>query len=63
MTQLGKSGSGVIIISKRKDGYFLSALESDPCLMINAEHLNDDTFKLNNNDLVTIDDTSMRFFI
>ena len=63
MTQLGKSGSGVIIISKRKDGYFLSALESDPCLMINEEQLNDDTFKLNNNDLVTIDDTCMQFFI
>lgn len=63
MTQLGKSGSGVLIISKRKEGYFLSALETDPTLKINDKLLDDETFKLSNNDLVTIDDTAMQFFI
>lgn len=62
MTRLGGSGKGVIIISKRKDGYFISALESHPSLKVNNQPLGDSTIKLHNNDRITIDNTPMQFY-
>lgn len=62
MTRLGGSGKGVIIISKRKDGYFISALESHPSIKVNNQPLGDSTLKLENNDRIVIDNTPMQFF-
>ncbi|MGR8936050.1 MAG: FHA domain-containing protein [Gammaproteobacteria bacterium] len=62
MTRLGGGGKGIIIISKRKDGYFISALEGHPSLKVNNQPLGDNTFKLNNNDKIVIDNTPMQFF-
>lgn len=63
MTRIGHSGNGVAVIAKRKDGYYISSLESDDSLMINDKSLNDETIKLNDNDLVIIDETPMQFFM
>jgi len=62
MTRLGQSGSGVIVISKRKDGYFVSVLENNGNIMLNNVLLNDSTVKLNDNDVLVINDTSLQFF-
>jgi len=63
MTRLGHSGGSVAVIAKRKDGYFISALEGNDTLTVNHNNISDNTIKLNNNDLVIIDHTTMQFFV
>lgn len=62
MTRLGTGNFGVVVISKRKDGYFISALDTHPSLKLNNQPLGDSSIKLNNNDRVVIDNTPMLFF-
>ena len=63
MTRLGRGGEGIVVITKRKEGYFISALEGDNSLTVNKQPLGDKTLKLNDNDLVVIDNNPMQFFI
>jgi len=63
MTRLGHAGSGVIIISKRKDGYFMSSLETHMNILINQQALADKTIQLKNNDIIVINNVSMQFFL
>jgi len=63
MTRLGQSGSGVILISKRKEGYFLSVLENTGNITLNNVLLNDGTVKLKHNDVLVINNTSLQFFL
>jgi len=65
MTRFGHSGSGVVIIARRKDGYFISSLEGDSSsITVNQQTLvADKTINLNDNDIVVIDNTSMQFFL
>ncbi|HEY8037498.1 MAG TPA: FHA domain-containing protein [Methylobacter sp.] len=63
MTRLGHDGNGVIAISKRKDGYFVSVLENIGTITVNNEPLNDKSLKLNTNDVLVIDNTSLQFFL
>lgn len=63
MTRLGHNGNGVIVISKRKDGYFVSVLENSGIITVNNEPLNDKSLKLNTNDVLVIDNTSLQFFL
>ena len=63
MTRLGRSGDGIVVITKRKEGFFISALENDISLTVNHQPIGDSTLKLNQNDLVTIDNNPMQFFI
>lgn len=62
MTRLGRNGGGIAVIARRKEGYFISSLENDSSLTINNEPLGDKTVKLNNNDLIVIDNTTLQFF-
>ncbi len=62
MTRLGHESAGVIVISRRKEGYFLSALQGHDGLAINNEPLGDRTVQLNNNDVIVVDSTEMQFF-
>ena len=62
MTRFGNSGSGIVIITRRKDGYFISSLESNSNITVNKEPLADKTINLSNNDILVIDNTSMQFF-
>jgi hypothetical protein len=63
MTRLGHQGNGVIAISKRKEGYFVSILENSGTITVNNEPLNDKLLKLNTNDVLVIDNTSLQFFL
>jgi len=63
MTRLGRDGSGVIAISKRKEGYFVSVLENNGIITVNNAPLNDKSLKLKTNDVLVIDNTSLQFFL
>ncbi len=63
MTRIGQSSTGIAVISRRKDGYFISSLEGDPNIIINKEPLAEKTINLKTNDMVVIDNISMQFFI
>ncbi len=63
MTRLGRGGDGIVVISKRKEGYFISALEHDNSLQVNQQPLGEKTLKLRHNDTVVIDNSAMQFFI
>ncbi len=62
MTRFGHEGSGIIIISKRKEGYFISSLESNSTIIVNQEPLVNETVHLKTNDIVLINNISMQFF-
>jgi pSer/pThr/pTyr-binding forkhead associated (FHA) protein len=63
MTRLGHDGNGVVAISKRKEGYFVSVLENSGTITVNNEPLNDKSLKLNTNDVLVVDNTSLQFFL
>ncbi|MGZ8191603.1 MAG: FHA domain-containing protein [Methylococcaceae bacterium] len=63
MTRLGQSGTGVIVIAKRKDGYFVSALENAANIKINNIPLDDNYLKLNHGDVIQLNNTSLQFFL
>jgi hypothetical protein len=62
MTRLGHNGSGVIVISKRKNDYFVSVLKNMGTITINNKPLSNNMLKLNNNDVLVINNTSLQFF-
>lgn len=63
MTRLGNSGSGVVVISKRKDGYYASVLENIGTITVNNRPLDNNVLKLNNNDVLAINQVSLQFFL
>ena len=63
ITRFGLSGTGTVIISRRKEGYFISSLESDAKITINNKALTDKSLNLNPNDIIVIDNISMQFFL
>ncbi len=63
MTRLGHDGNGVIAISKRKEGYFVSVLEDSGTITVNNEPLDDKSIKLNTNDVLVVNNTSLQFFL
>ncbi|MBS3953284.1 MAG: FHA domain-containing protein [Methylomicrobium sp.] len=62
MTRLGRNGNGVIVIARRKEGYFVSALETNAALKLNKKTLGDQSLKLNSHDVIEIENTSLQFF-
>lgn len=63
MTLLGEQGSGIVIISKRKNGYFASILEDAELITLNDQPLGDKTVKLNHDDVLAIGDTVVHFYL
>jgi len=63
MTRLGQSDSGMVVISKRKDGYFITALENKNQITVNSKPLGDDSLKLDNHDMIVIDNITLQFFL
>lgn len=63
MTRLGSGSHGMVMITKRKDGYFIAALENHPSLKVNNKPLGESIVKLNDNDRLVIDNTPMQFFL
>ncbi len=63
MTRLGHSEhGGVVVITRRKNGYFISSLDADNTLKVNGKPTGDATIQLNHNDFVVIDNIMMMFF-
>ena len=63
MTRLGRAGSGIIIITRRKDGYHASMLEVDEQIKINNTPLAEKTVLLENDDVLLIENVAMQFFM
>jgi hypothetical protein len=63
MTRLGSTGHGIVIISRRRDGYYASALENKGQLTVNGTPLGNHYLKLNPNDVLAINQTSLLFFL
>ncbi len=63
MTRLGHEGAGVVVIARRKDGYYVSALQGNEGLILNNEPLGDRTVLLQANDVLEVDRTPMQFFL
>lgn len=62
MTRLGHDGGSVIVIARRKDGYYVSALQGNDGSSINNQPLADQTIKLKDNDILRVDHIAMQFF-
>lgn len=63
MTLIGEPGSGIVVISKRKGGYFASILEDAKRIILNDQPLGDKIIKLNHDDVLTIGDTVVHFYL
>ncbi|MDO9103591.1 MAG: FHA domain-containing protein [Methylovulum sp.] len=63
MTRLGSNGSGVVVIAKRKDGYFVSTLENVGTIALNGNPIENNYLKLNHNDVLTLNNVSLQFFL
>jgi len=65
MTRFGHAGTGVVVIAKRKDGFYISSLEStsNTDTLINRDPLGDKTVHLKDNDIILINKVSMQFFL
>lgn len=63
MTRLGHEGGSVVVISRRKDGYYLSALQGHDNSTINKQPLGDRTVQLQNHDVIEVESTPMQFFL
>lgn len=63
LTRLGHEGGSVAIIARRKDGYYVSALQSHDGLLLNKQELGERTVQLQCNDVLQIEKTPMQFFM
>ncbi len=63
MTRFGKTGSGIAVITKRKDGFYISCLEQSDGIKVNGVPLADKVLKLGENDSVVVNETSMQLFL
>jgi pSer/pThr/pTyr-binding forkhead associated (FHA) protein len=63
MTRLGREGCGIVVITRRKDGFFISALEENQDLRVNDLPLDNKIVKLQQNDVIIVDNIPMQFFL
>ncbi|BBA32918.1 FHA domain-containing protein [Methylocaldum marinum] len=62
LVRLGKEGSGVVVIAKRKNGYFISPLAEGTSLSVNDQPVKDEAVLLNDGDLIKVNESLMQFF-
>ena len=58
ITPIGHSGQGIVAVSKRKNGFFISIL-----ITLNEVPLNEASIQLNHKDVLVINNRSLQFFI
>jgi hypothetical protein len=63
MTMIGEPGSGIVVISKRKDGFFASVLEHTGVITLNNDPLGDNMVKLDHHDVLVVGNTTIQFFL
>lgn len=62
ITRLGQEGGAIVVITHRKEGFFISALQKSEGVLVNKQPLGEHTLKLNSQDVITIDRVPMQFF-
>jgi len=62
LVRLGKEGSGVVIIAKRKSGYYISPLADGTSLSVNGKPVKDQAVPLSDGDIVKVNEALMQFF-
>lgn len=62
LTRLGKPETGVAVIAKRKDGFYVASLDGSSEIKLNNKPIQDKSIKLEPGDLLEIDFTEMQFF-
>ncbi len=60
--RLGHSGSGVVVIEKRNQAYFISLLKNKGSITLNNQPLREERLKINHQDVLVIDNTPLQFF-
>jgi pSer/pThr/pTyr-binding forkhead associated (FHA) protein len=63
MTLLGERGSGMVVISKRKGGYFASVLENIGTITLNQQPLDDKIIQLNHQDILVVGNSTVQFYL
>lgn len=63
MTRLGQEGGCIAVIARRKDGYYLSALQGHENLSVNKNPIGNQTHQLQDKDIIQLDKTPMQFFL
>lgn len=63
MVQLGRPGQGIVVVTRKKEGYFVSTLENKGTLTVNGEPIENKIVKLSNNDILGINEKSLQFFL
>lgn len=63
LVRLGHPGQAMAVIFRKKQGYFVSALENNGTLTVNDAPIADRIVKLNHNDILIINDKSLQFFL
>lgn len=63
LTRLGQEDGCIAIIARRKDGYYVSALQGHEHLKVNHQSIGDQTLQLQHKDIIQIDKTPMQFFL
>jgi predicted component of type VI protein secretion system len=61
MTRIGHVGGDCAMISKRDDGYFLSFLEGPNPPVVNRHPIGDESYRLNEGDVIEVGGTKMQF--
>jgi predicted component of type VI protein secretion system len=61
MTRIGHVGGDCAMISKRDDGYFLSFLEGPNPPIVNRHPIGDESYRLNEGDIIEVGGTKMQF--
>lgn len=63
LTRLGHEGGSVAVIARRKDGYYVSALQSHEGLLLNKQEIGERTVQLQRDDVLQIEKTPMQFYM
>ena len=63
MTMVGEPGTGIVVVSKRKNGYFASVLENTDIITLNQQPLGDQTLQLNHRDVLVIGHLTVQFYL
>lgn len=63
LTRLELGNGGIVMIARRSDGYFVSALEDHGTTAVNNKPVQDHSCKLTNNDILTIENSALQFFV
>jgi hypothetical protein len=61
MTRIGHVGGDCAMISKRDDGYFLSFLEGPNPPVVNRQAIGNESYRLNEGDIIEVGGTKMQF--